>query len=207
MDFNVIDNVMEAYNWQLAQMWLEGTVKGIKPGKVYAVNNIVGYGRNETFEMIADYFILNEQKAVLFMCSNCGKKKMENNISERFKTHMYERAFSSDTEDSEKTFEDLCEEAEKMFENQYPNIVFTALDERIVECVSEIDDNKYNVILIEQFRILESKNTEYKGMSKELYKYCAQYLYDIAKQKGYIIIVGININNNEKWLNNWLVKI
>ena len=105
------------------------------------------------------------------------------------------------------TFEDLCEEAEKMFENQYPNIVFTALDERIVECVSEIDDNKYNVILIEQFRILESKNTEYKGMSKELYKYCAQYLYDIAKQKGYIIIVGININNNEKWLNNWLVKI
>ena len=103
-----MDNVMEAYNWQLAQMWLEGTVKGIKPGKVYAVNNIVGYGRNETFEMIADYFILNEQKAVLYMCSNCGKKKMENNISERFKTHMYERAFSSDTEDSEKTFEDDC---------------------------------------------------------------------------------------------------
>ena len=53
-----MNNVMEAYNWQLAQMWL-GKIKDIiEPGKIYVTDNIKGYGRYDTFGMLADYLIM-----------------------------------------------------------------------------------------------------------------------------------------------------
>ncbi|MFQ8649439.1 MAG: hypothetical protein ACLS8Y_03520 [Lachnospira sp.] len=64
-----------------------------------------------------------------------------------------------------------------------------------------------NVIIIEHFRLLQSRHNTYKSMSQELYKYCVQYLHDMAKKYGYVVIVGMNINNTEEWLNNWLEKI
>ena len=83
-----------------------------------------------------------------------------------------------------------------------------AIDDRDVELLSDDNGhNKYNVIIIEHFRLLQSRHTTYKSMSQELYKYCVQYLHDMAKKYGYVIIVGMHINNAEEWLNNWMKKI
>lgn len=61
-----MDNVMEAYNWQLAQMWLDKIKDIIEPGKIYVTDNINGYGRYDTFGMLADYLIMKGHKAVLY---------------------------------------------------------------------------------------------------------------------------------------------
>ena len=185
-----MDNVMKAYNWQLAQMWL-GKIKDIiEPGKIYVTDNIKGYGRYDTFGMLADYLIMKWHKAV------------QNNILQGIETHMYEQAFSPDKENDERSFDEICDEALKLFKSQCDNIHFKAIDDRDVELLS--DDN---VILIEHFRLLQSRHTTYKSMSQELYKYCVQYLHDMAKKYGYVIIVGMHINNTEEWLNNWMKKI
>lgn len=207
MDFNIIDNVMEAYNWQLAQIWLDKIRHIIEPGKIYVTNNIKGYGRYDTFEMIADYLIM-KNKSVLYMCSNHKAKEVHNNILQRIETHMYEQAFSSNKENDEKSFNEICDEANKLFKSQYDNIQFKAIDDRNVELLSDGDGHKeYNIILIEHYRFLQSRQSTYENMSQELYKYCIQYLYNLAKKYVYVIIVGMHINNNEEWLNNWLEKI
>ena len=201
-----MDNIMEAYNWQLAQMRL-GKIKDIiEPGNIYVTNNIKGYGRYDTFGMLADYLIMKGHKAVLYMCSNHKAKEVQNNILQRIETHMYEQAFSYDNE--ERRFDEICDKAHKLLESRYKDIHFKAIDDRDVELLS--DDNghiKYNVILIEHFRFLQSRHITCKSMSQVLYKYCVQYLHDMAKKYGYVVIVGMNINNTEEWLNNWLKKI
>lgn len=203
-----MNNVMEAYNWQLAQMWL-GKIKDIiEPGKIYVTDNIKGYGRYDTFGMLADYLIMKGHKAVLYMCSNNKAKDVHNNILQRIETHMYEQAFSPDKENDERSFDEICDEALKLFKSQCDNIHFKAIDDRDVELLSDDNGhNKYNVILIEHFRLLQSRHTTYKSMSQEMYKYCVQYLHDMAKKYGYVIIVGMHINNTEEWLNNWMKKI
>ena len=126
---------------------------------------------------------------------------MHNNILQRIETHMYEQVFSSDKENDERSFDEI-------FKSQCDNIHFKAIDDRDVELLSDDKGhNKYNVILIEHFRLLQSRYTTYKSMSQELYKYCVQYLHDMGKKYGYVIIVGMHINNTEEWLNNWMKKI
>ena len=121
---------------------------------------------------------------------------------------MYEQAFSPDKENDERSFDEICDEALKLFKSQCDNIHFKAIDDRDVELLSDDNGhNKYNVILIEHFRLLQSRHTTYKSMSQELYKYCVQYLHDMAKKYGYVIIVGMHINNTEEWLNNWMTMI
>lgn len=133
---------------------------------------------------------------------------MHNNILQRTETHMYEQVFSPDKENDERSFDEICDEALKLFKSQCDNIHFKAIDDRDVELLSDDKGhNKYNVILIEYFRLLQSRYTTYKSMSQELYKYCVQYLHDMAKKYGYVIIVGMHINNTEEWLNNWMKKI
>ena len=108
----------------------------------------------------------------------------------------------------ERSFDEICDEALKLFKSQCDNIHFKAIDDRDVELLSDDNGhNKYNVIIIEHFRLLQSRHTTYKSMSQELYKYCVQYLHDMAKKYGYVIIVGMHINNAEEWLNNWMKKI
>lgn len=203
-----MDNVMEAYNWQLAQMWL-GKIKDIiEPGNIYVTNNIKGYGRYDTFGMLADYLIMKGHKAVLYMCSNHKVKEVQNNVLQRIETHMYEQAFSSDKENDERSFDEICDAAHELFKSKCDNIHFKAIDDRNVEQLSDEDGhNKYDVILIEHYRLLQSRQSTYENMSQELYKYCVQYLHDMAKKYGYVVIVGMNINNTEEWLNNWLEKI
>ena len=121
---------------------------------------------------------------------------------------MYEQVFSSDKENDERSFDEICDEALKLFKSQCDNIHLKAIDDRDVELISDDNGhNKYNVILIEHFRLLQSRHTTYKSMSQELYKYCVQYLHDMGKKYGYVIIVGMHINNAEEWLNNWMKKI
>ena len=121
---------------------------------------------------------------------------------------MYEQVFSSDKENDERSFDEICDEALKLFKSQCDNIHFKAIDDRDVELLSDDKGhNKYNVILIEHFRLLQSRDTTYNSMSQELYKYCVQYLHDMGKKYGYVIIVGMHINNTEEWLNNWMKKI
>lgn len=112
-----MDNVMKAYNWQLAQMWL-GKIKDIiEPGKIYVTDNIKGYGRYDTFGMLADYLIMKWHKAVLYMCSNNKAKAVQNNILQGIETHMYEQAFSPDKENDERSFDEICDEALKLFKS------------------------------------------------------------------------------------------
>lgn len=95
---------------------------------------------------------------------------------------MYEQAFSPDKENDERSFDEICDEALKLFKSQCDNIHFKAIDDRDVELLSDDNGhNQYNVILIEYFRLLQSRHTTYKSMSQELYKYCVQYLHDMAK--------------------------
>ena len=103
---------------------------------------------------------------------------------------MYEQAFSPDKENDERSFDEICDEALKLFKSQCDNIHFKAIDDRDVELLSDNNGhNKYNVILIEYFRLLQSRHTTCKSMSQEL------------------VIVGMHINNAEEWLNNWMKKI
>jgi len=107
---------------------------------------------------------------------------VHNNILQRTETHMYEQVFSSDKENDERSFDEICDEALKLFKSQCDNIHFKAIDDRDVELLSDDKGhNKYNVILIEHFRLLQSRYTTYKSMSQELYKYCVQYLHDMGK--------------------------
>ena len=111
--------------------------------------------------------------------------------------------FKAGKENDERSFDEICDEALKLFKSQCDNIHFKAIDDRDVELISDDNGhNKYNVIIIEHFRLLQSRHTTYKSMSQELYKYCVQYLHDMAKKYGYVIIVGMHINNAEEWLNN-----
>lgn len=111
-----------------------------------------------------------------------GVKDVHNNILQGIETHMYEQAFSPDKENDERSFDEICDEALKLFKSQCDNIHFKAIDDRDVELISDDNGhNKYNVIIIEHFRLLQSRHTTYKSMSQELYKYCVQYLHDMAK--------------------------
>ena len=69
-----MDNIMEAYNWQLAQMWL-GKIKDIiEPGNIYVTNNIKGYGRYDTFGMLADYLIMKDIR-LCYICAQIIKQR------------------------------------------------------------------------------------------------------------------------------------
>ena len=80
---------------------------------------------------------------------------MHNNILQRTETHMYEQVFSSDKENDERSFDEICDEALKLFKSQCDNIHFKAIDDRDVELLSDDKGhNKYNV----NCRSLEEKH-------------------------------------------------
>ena len=62
---------------------------------------------------------------------------MHNNILQRIETHMYEQVFSSDKENDERSFDEICDEALKLFKSQCDNIHFKAIDDRDVELLSD----------------------------------------------------------------------